>query len=83
LKDFGLASTIFIKALAIAVGIWSLAMISNETALIFVPRDGVSLILNKGASNVWLTFTFTMTVATAIIATAFFTIFKLKLSDYL
>ena len=63
--------------------LWSLALISNETALIFVPRDGVSAVLNKSASNVWITFPFTFVFATAMIATAFYTIFKLKLSDYL
>ena len=83
LKERNATYTLFIKTLALAAALWSLALISNETALIFVPRDGVSAILNKSASNVWITFPFTMVVETAMISTAFFTIFKLKLSDYL
>jgi len=63
--------------------VWSLLLISNETALIFVPRDGISALLNYAAANIWFTFTFTFMLASAMIATAFYTIFKLKLSDYL
>lgn len=73
----------FVKSLAIFIGLWSLALISNETSLIFVPHNGVSLILKKSASNVWLTFPFTMVVCIAMTGTAFFTVFKLKLSDYM
>jgi len=49
LKSKNTLETLCIKILAVIAALWSLALISNETALIFVPRDGVSAVLNNSA----------------------------------
>jgi hypothetical protein len=71
-----------LKVIAVFLAIWSLLLLITETTLIFSPKNFVSAFLNGNRSNVWLTFTFTTLVLVGVIATAFFTIFKLKFSDY-
>lgn len=62
---------------------WSVILLVTETTLIFSTKEAVSASLNNRAMNVWFTFSFTMIFMGAVVATAFFTIFKLKFSDYL
>jgi len=75
--------TISLKILACFGAIWSILLLVTETSLIFGPKEAVSVLLNYWSQNVWKTFTFTMVVMGGVIATSFFTIFKLKFSDYL
>lgn len=72
-----------IKILSIIGAMWSILLLVTETTLIFSTKEAVSASLNNRALNVWFTFSFTMVVMGGIVATAFFTIFKLKFSDYL
>ena len=71
-----------LKLVAGFLAIWSLVLLITETTLIFSPKNFISASLEGNRSNVWFTFTFTALVLVGVIATAFFTIFKLKFSDY-
>ncbi len=76
-------STFIYRLLALITLIWSLVLLITETMLIFTPRELVSVFLLVFETNVWYTFCYTLTVMCLVIATAFFTIFKLRFSDYL
>ena len=71
------------KLLAVVALIWSLLLLITETTLIFTSNEAVSYFCQLKPQNVWYTFTLTMVVMALIISTAFFTIFKLRFSDYL
>lgn len=76
-------STFIYRLLALITLIWSLVLLITETMLIFTPRELVSVLLLVFETNIWYTFCYTLTVMCLVIATAFFTIFKLRFSDYL
>ena len=75
--------SIILKIIAVLAAVWSILLIETETTLIFSKKEIVSVMLNRGSENVWFTFIFTTLVLLLTVSTAFFTIFKLKFSDYL
>jgi hypothetical protein len=72
-----------LKVAAVAAAVWSLVLLETETSLIFSPKQLISVLLQHTSQNPWLTFSLTIVILCMIISTAFFTIFKLKFSDYL
>jgi hypothetical protein len=76
-------STFIYRLLALITLLWSLVLLITETMLIFTPREAISVLLLVFETNVWYTFCYTLTMMCLVIATAFFTIFKLRFSDYL
>ncbi len=72
-----------LKVAAVVTAVWSLLLLETETTLIFTSKEAVSVLLLRTSLNPWLNFTITIVLLSAMIATAFFTIFKLKFSDYL
>jgi len=71
------------KMLAAFSIIWCLFLLLNETALVF--KNKISLIYfieTHFADDVWVTFLMTVFITSGMVATSFFTIFKLKFSDY-
>lgn len=71
------------KVAAVGAAIWSLVLLETETTLMFSPKQIISVLLLNTSQNPWLTFSLTIVILSLIISTAFFTIFKLKFSDYL
>ena len=76
-------STFIYRLLALITLLWSLVLLITETMLIFTPREAISVLLLVFETSVWYTFCYTLTMMCLVIATAFFTIFKLRFSDYL
>ena len=73
----------FFRTLSVFCTIGSLYILGNETALIFSKSDLISLLINKCANSVMANFILSYTFLTILVGFAFFTIFKLKISDYM
>ena len=71
------------RTLAVFAGLVSLYILGNETALMFAKADLISMMLERCAASIWATFLLSCVFLGVLIGFAFFTLFKLKISDYL
>jgi hypothetical protein len=83
LKPTSRPKALAFKFFACLATLWSLLLLVTETTLLFSTKDALSALLYKYSGNIWVIFSLTLVTLVLIIATAFFTIFKLKFSDYL
>lgn len=71
------------RTIAVFAALVSLYLLGNETALMFAEADLISLLLERCAASVWVTFFLSCLFLGIIMGFAFFTLFKLKISDYM
>jgi len=71
------------RTLAGIAALVSLYILGNETALMFAKADLISILLERCAASIWATFVLSCSFLGILIGFAFFTLFKLKISDYL
>jgi hypothetical protein len=71
------------KIIALFTALYSAILVGNETFLIFGDKEAVRKILQVYGTKIWFTFSFTSFVTLTMVGYAFFTIFKLKFSDYI
>jgi hypothetical protein len=72
------------RTLAILSISWSIIVLETETTLMFDYRATlINTLVSQFHENIWATYMLTIFFVTGMVATSFFTIFKVKFSDYL
>jgi len=74
----------FYWIMAIFIAGWCVFLLANETKLIFKSHEGfLPFFQTKFSHGVWLNFFMTIIMVCAMVGSSFYTVFRLKFSDYL
>jgi hypothetical protein len=83
-REEGCCRRISCRTLAILSIAWSIIVLETETTLFFDYKATlVNSLVSVFDANIWTTYILTIFFVTGMVVTGFFTVFKLKFSDYL